>query len=97
MHVGALRRLQPSKQEKDTFPTRYRMNTRRALERLFARPRFELYAYTQDPEPYLYAGSSTVITGIVRLLQRLPGPLKSTWLIYVRKAADPASGDGTAG
>ncbi|MHA3701010.1 class I SAM-dependent methyltransferase [Jatrophihabitans sp. YIM 134969] len=34
MHVGALRRLQPTKAPEDTFPTRYRMNRRADLAAL---------------------------------------------------------------
>ncbi len=91
LHVRALHKLQPGKAERDTFPTRYRMNTRRDLDRLFGSPRFSLYAYTHDPEPHLYAGSSKVITGLIRLYQRLPGPFKSTWLVYARRADGPAA------
>jgi SAM-dependent methyltransferase len=40
-HVGVLRRLQPSKAEVDTFPTRYRMNSRADLQSLFGE-KFEL-------------------------------------------------------
>jgi SAM-dependent methyltransferase len=86
-HVSALHKLQPSKHARDTFPTRYRMNTRRALERLFAGPRWELYAYTHDAEPHLYAGGSKAITGIIRLARLLPPGLRSSWMIYARKAS----------
>ena len=88
MHVRALHKLQPDKDERDTFPTRYRMNTRRDLARLFAPPRFSLYAYTHDAEPHLYAGRSKLITGLIRLYQHLPAPLKSTWLVFARRDGD---------
>lgn len=86
MHVAALRHLQPQKGERDTFPTRYRMNTRRSLERLFPAPRFALHAYTSDAEPHLYAGSSRLLTAGLALARRLPAPAKSMWMIFVRKA-----------
>lgn len=86
LHVGALHRLQPGKAEADTFPTRYRMNTKRDLRRLFPEPRFHLHAYTADAEPYLYAGGSRAVAGVMSLAHRLPGPLKTTWQIFIQKA-----------
>ena len=85
-HVGALHKLQPGKAEVDTFPTRYRMNTRRDLRALFPAPRFSVHAYTTDAEPYLYAGGSKLVTAAMSLAHRLPGPLKTVWLIFIRKA-----------
>lgn len=35
LHDHVLRFVQPQKSSEDTFPTRYRMNTHRALQRLF--------------------------------------------------------------
>jgi SAM-dependent methyltransferase len=89
LHVAALRRLQPHKAERDTFPTAYRMNTRRAFERLFPSDRFHLVAYTHDPEPYLYAGSSLLFTTVVSGLRFLPPALRSLWMVFVQKRATP--------
>ena len=76
LHVRALRKLQPGKREVDTFPTHYRMNTRRDLERLFPAP----------------AGGSRLAGGVLGLAHHLPGPLRSVWMIFVQKAPAPASG-----
>lgn len=85
MHVRALRRLQPDKAEQDTFPTRYLMNTRSDLDRLFPSTSFEMAAYTHDAEPYLYAGSSALLTSAIAVLHRLPRPFKSVWFVFARK------------
>ncbi len=92
LHVKALRKLQPGKQEADTFPTCYRMNTRRDLERLFPGPRFSVHAFTTDAEPHLYAGGSRLAGGVLGLAHHLPGPLRSVWMIFVQKAPAPESG-----
>lgn len=85
-HVGALHKLQPGKAEVDTFPTRYRMNTRRDLRRLFPEPRFHLRAYTADAEPHNYAGGSKAVAALLSLVHRAPAPFKSVWMIFAQKA-----------
>lgn len=87
LHVRALRRLQPAKRDIDTFATRYRMNTRKDLERLFPAPAFSLYAYTTDYEPHLYAGGSRVLSAGLRSLRLLPPQLRSMWVIFARAEA----------
>jgi SAM-dependent methyltransferase len=86
LHVGALRKLQPGKAAADTFPTAYRMNTRRDLERLFPAPRFELAAWTADAEPELYAGGSRLAARVLGAAHHLPGPFRTVWYVFARKA-----------
>jgi len=85
LHVGSLRRLQPWKQERDTFPTRYRMNTRRDIRRLFPSHSYAVYAYTFDAEPDLYAGGSRLVAGAIGALTHVPGPFKSLWDVFIQK------------
>ena len=85
LHVRVLRRLQPHKAAEDTFPTRYRMNTRRDLQRLFPPDRFQLAAFTFDAEPYLYAGGSTLALMALRALHHLPAPMRSLWQVFITK------------
>lgn len=85
LHVRALRSLQPDKAAEDTFPTRYRMNTRRALERHFPAPRFEVSAYTMDAEGHLYAGSSRLLAAAIGSTRYLPAPFRSMWFAFIRK------------
>ena len=84
-HVGALRRLQPSKAGEDTFPTRYGMNTPSDLKRLFPTPTFDLYTFTHDSEPQLYAGGSRVVTKAIHTLRLLPPSVRSLRQIFIRR------------
>jgi SAM-dependent methyltransferase len=86
LHVGALGKLQPGKKDVDTFPTRYRMNTRRDLRRLFPEPRFSVHAYTSDVEPHLYGAGSRALTAALSAAHRLPGPFKTMWQIFIQKS-----------
>ena len=38
-------------------------------------------------EPYLYSGGSKLLTGVLGLAHRLPGPFKTVWQVYVQKSA----------
>lgn len=82
-HVRALRRLQPTRKAEDVFPTRYAMNTRRALRRLFTGHDVFVYAHTSEPT---YFGSSPLAWRLGALLGRLtPPPLAPTLMIFVRR------------
>lgn len=85
LHVRALRVLQPTKRDVDTFPTRYRMNTRRDLRAALPTDRFDHYTYTYDAGPS-YAAGSRVGWAAFRTLSRVtPAPLKPTLFVFVRK------------
>lgn len=85
LHVAALRRLQPAKEGRDTFPTAYRMNTQRQLRRAFPPDRFEHFTYTYQGQP-TYAGRSVAA---VRLFQAVgavtPAPLRPMLMVFLRK------------
>lgn len=85
LHVTALRRLQPRKKAVDTFPTRYRLNTRQAMVGFFPSPRYSVFAYTCDSEVGLYAGKSRLLSNVIRLIHHAPAPWRSIWLIFIRK------------
>jgi SAM-dependent methyltransferase len=56
-HVRVLEWAQPTRQEQDVFPTRYKMNSKHQLRRLFPDKNWELYAYTFNPEPSYFGKS----------------------------------------
>lgn len=85
LHVAVLARLQPHKKAEDTFPTRYRLNTRAAFRRHFPTERFEVIAYTHEAEPDLYSGGRAIIERLVAMSRFLPSALQSLWLVYIRK------------
>jgi SAM-dependent methyltransferase len=70
LHVAVLRRLQPRKAERDTFPTRYGLNTARALERHFPPDRFDHIVWMSSSEPN-YAGGSQALARLTRVLLAL--------------------------
>ena len=70
VHAKALERLQPQRQERDVFPTRYLLNTPAQLRRHFPAHRFEVVTYTHNSEP-AYFGRSVV--GVARRAAGQPG------------------------
>ena len=85
VHAKALQKLQPQRQERDVFPTRYLLNTPAQLRRHFPAERFEVFSYTHNSEP-AYFGRSVVAWRAVKLVSRiLPDRLGATIMIFVRK------------
>jgi SAM-dependent methyltransferase len=90
LHDAALRYLQPTKQERDTFPTRYRMNTPADLRRLFPEPAFAHYTYAADSEP-AYAGSSPTAWRLSDgILHRAPRRYRSMLYVFIQRTEHAA-------
>jgi SAM-dependent methyltransferase len=84
-HVAALRVLQPSKRDIDTFPTAYRMNSRRDLRTCFPPEDFDHYTYTYDSGP-AYAGESWLGWSAFRILSRFtPAAMRPMLFVFVQK------------
>lgn len=84
-HNAVLRRAQPAKQERDTFPTAYRLNSFGDLRRHFPPERFRDASYTMNSEP-AYFGSSTLLWRLVRGSYRVtPDRLGSMLFIFMQK------------
>ena len=67
-----LRRLQPGRKAEDVFPVEYRMNTRRALHRLFPEPhRLVVYGHSSEPT---YFGRSAAAWRMAQLADWLTPP-----------------------
>jgi SAM-dependent methyltransferase len=85
LHTAVLRRLQPQKEAKDTFPTAYRMNTMRELSRLFPSARYQNCTYTMNNEP-AYFGSSMTAWRLARSAFRLtPTRFSAVLYVFLRK------------
>lgn len=84
LHVPLLRRVQPGRKEFDVFPTRYRMNTRRALERLFGHAA-DVCAYGIAGEPAYHFGNKLVYRAFTWLHALTPAALQPVLLIFIRK------------
>jgi SAM-dependent methyltransferase len=59
-HARLLAAIQPERKEIDVFPTRYRLNSFRALRRYFPGTQWEHFSYTWSPEPAYFFGSGFV-------------------------------------
>ncbi|HEX7738251.1 MAG TPA: methyltransferase domain-containing protein [Marmoricola sp.] len=85
LHSKLLERLQPGRQERDVFPTRYAMNTRRDLRRLFPDATHRRYLYNHTSEP-TYFGTSTAASRVAGTIGRLtPPPLEPTLMAFIQK------------
>lgn len=90
LHVRALTRLQPDRKAEDVFPTRYQMNTRRDLRRLFAGHHVHVYGHTSEPT---YFGRSLFAWRLAAGLGRvMPPAFAPTLMIFVRKASGAPRG-----
>lgn len=84
-HVALLKWLQPNRQPRDVFPTRYRLNTTSALTRSFPRSRFSHYSYSYWPEP-AYFGNAALLWRLVMFLERvMPQGLAPVLMVFIRK------------
>ncbi|MDI6623186.1 MAG: class I SAM-dependent methyltransferase [Brevundimonas sp.] len=84
LHVAVLKLVQPGKLAEDTFPTRYRMNTRRDLERAFGALSYFLRA--SGPSAYHF-GIDAVAKAFNLLHRILPEPLHTQIVFrYTRPA-----------
>ncbi|RHW23496.1 glycosyltransferase [Nocardioides immobilis] len=85
LHVSTLRHLQPGRPAEDVFPTRYAMNTKRDLRRLFPAPEWTLVTYGH-PGIQQYAGASALMWRIAAGVDRLtPPPMAPTLMVFARK------------
>lgn len=90
LHARVLGRLQPGREEKDIFPTRYRLNTRRHVRRWFPAPRWQSYGYTINAEPAYFANSRFFIHLVYGVTKVLPQRLGTHYLFFIRKSPDAA-------
>ena len=85
LHGKWLRNIQPTRKELDVFPTRYRLNTKAAIDKAFPEDSFDNVTYYFSGEPAYHFNSSIVL----RLLQFFawiaPKPLHANLFIFLRK------------
>lgn len=83
-HVRALARVQPERKSEDVFPTRYRMNTRRALRKAFGGG-VEIFTAGWASEPCYHFGSPYLYRSFKWAHKFLPAALQPTLFIYIKK------------
>ena len=87
VHVRALSAIQPGRKAQDVFPTRYRMNTKRALHALFGADA-DVFVTSWSAEPAYHLGSSIAYRTIKSMNKHLPASLQPTLHVFVRKRCD---------
>ena len=84
-HAWMIERLQPGRQAHDVFATRYRMNTRTTLRRLFPTERYVHASYGWKPEPAYHANSGVLLAGFRLLNWLTPPSLAPMLMVFIRK------------
>lgn len=84
-HRRVLKRLQPTRKEEDVFPTRYRLNTKKALRRHFPPERYEHLVYAVSTEPLYFGNSPTMWRAMAGINSRTPQAIGAMLMIFLRK------------
>lgn len=83
-HARVLRRLQPTREARDVFPTQYRMNTRRDLAGLFDADYEWAVSHRGGLDQYLLRWPALAKAATV-LEPRLPDGLRTALVVFARK------------
>ena len=85
LHYRVLRFLEPTRQQRDTFPAWYRMNTIGTLRRLFPEPVFRHASYYHSGAP-IYHANRTWLAVLWQLYDALiPSPGRRTIHAFIQK------------
>lgn len=84
LHVRLLKRIQPRRKAVDVFPTVYKLNTPRAIQRAFG-PRAEVFPVFFSGEPGYYFGSLLIYRVWVLIHRLLPRRLQPLLIVFIRK------------
>lgn len=84
LHVRVLRYIQPRRKSVDVFPTRYLLNTPKAVRRAFGSS-VEIYPVYTSGEPGYYFGSPLLYRIAKSLHKHLPDRLQPLLIFYIRK------------
>ncbi|MFN3354157.1 MAG: class I SAM-dependent methyltransferase [Brevundimonas sp.] len=85
LHASAVRRLADQRDEKDVFPTVYRLNTRSALKRHFPTDQFDHFSYYLEGSPSYHAGSPTLARLLHAYNRIAPGPMKKNLHVFLQR------------
>ena len=85
-HARVVARVQPGREAQDVFPTRYRLNTLKAVRQAFPEPEWEVFGYTVNGEPVYFGNSRVLIYGVHALSKVLPQRLGAMYMFFIRKA-----------
>ncbi len=84
LHIAALRRIQPDRKAEDVFPTRYKMNSARALRRLFG-DQADVHLFRISAEPAYHFNRWALYFAFKLLHKLLPAVNHTTLCLFIRK------------
>ena len=84
LHIRALTRIQPHRKAEDVFPTRYKLNSIRALKRYFGKSA-EVYVYRWSSEPAYHFNSKIIYSFFKFLHKVMPDNFHTTLFIFIQK------------
>ncbi len=87
LHRRVLNLLQPNRKEHDVFPTRYRLNTRAAVRKHFARSQWRDHSFLHATEIMYLARSRTLFALSAALTKITPNPFLPVLYIFVQKTS----------
>jgi ubiquinone/menaquinone biosynthesis C-methylase UbiE len=87
LHARILSRLKPEIESRDVFPTVYRCNTRRRLQKTLRKQGFDAVAYPIEGEPGYFSSFSPLYRVAAYIYPYIPGMFQSTLLAFARKPA----------
>jgi SAM-dependent methyltransferase len=91
LHALLLRLLEPRREEHDSFPPVYRMNTRGHLRKLFPAGRFDDCSYGFDGQPFYHFESSLIARLWRAIFWALPPFMRGFHMVFLHKAGQSPS------
>ncbi len=84
-HTRLLARVQPERKAIDVFPTAFRLNTLRDINKYFDPGRFKNYSYRWDPEPAYFFNKKPIFFMTILLNRFLPQVFRANIFIFLQK------------
>ncbi len=91
LHARILSWLKPGIESRDVFPTVYRCNTRRRLQKTMRKQGFDAIVYPIEAEPGYFASIPPLYRVAANLYPHLPGIFQSTLLAFAQKPFSSSS------
>ncbi len=84
-HKRALQFAQPERKSIDVFPTVFKLNSKKEIDRWFSNRTFENYTYYYEAEPSYYFNNGFVFALMLLINRLTPPAMKSGLFVFLRK------------
>jgi SAM-dependent methyltransferase len=84
-HKNILKYAQPGRKAVDVFPTVFKLNTKKDLDRHFPEEQFHNYTYHYEAEPSYYFGNKYLFLMMTTLNELVPSALSSSLFVFLKK------------